>query len=551
MIAQPKLRLLTVAGTRPQFVKPAAVSRAIADHDRPPLATLVEEEILHAGQHYDPMIGQVCFDEMNIPPAVVNFRVSSRDGPGEDAAAMLSGMEREIPTRKTSAAHKPYALIVAVHYRPEISGGVPRILITEDFLVRAGFRVAILTPQPIEQGCRGAEIHRLSAPAYLSVGAGNGDGSHATRPALRFCKRWMKHCAFVPDTYAYWAMRAARRAVRSYRQAPPDLVITSSPQESSHWVGWQLKKQFGCRWIADFRDGWTFEPHRAEAALPLRRWIEGCMERLVLEHADGITAATRPIAEDFQQRFPHRAEQIHFLPTGFEETAIAPQGKDDALFRLVYAGRFGLSQQTRTPGVFLDGLQLAFERSATFRRYFRLVLVGELSAEERALLTAPGLADRIELLGQQPYETALSISAGATMLLLVTPPRLRSIATRKLFDYLAVRHPIFALAEGNEAARILAETRAGLCVAPDRPAAVADGLLRVFSHWQAGRLEQEFPCSGNDLYRSEGHFSRVMGPLVQQPSTGRACNCPPTHVSQSAVGRPYGRNFSARPCASS
>jgi hypothetical protein len=117
-------------------------------------------------------------------------------------------------------------------------------------------------------------------------------------------------------------------------------------------------------------------------------------------------------------------------------------------------------------------------------------------------------------MGPQPYETALRIAAGATMLLLITPPGLRSIATRKLFDYLAVRRPVLALAEGNEAARILRETRAGLCVAPDRREAVAAGLLRAFSLWQAGRLDEEIPCSGNDLYRSQVHFSRVFGRIV-------------------------------------
>ncbi len=103
MIAQPKLRLLTVVGTRPQFIKAAAVSRAIADHNRQPLATRVEEEILHTGQHYDPMMSQVFFDEMRIPPPVVNLRVGSRGGPGEATAAMLAGIEREILARKPDA----------------------------------------------------------------------------------------------------------------------------------------------------------------------------------------------------------------------------------------------------------------------------------------------------------------------------------------------------------------------------------------------------------------------------------------------------------------
>jgi hypothetical protein len=406
--------------------------------------------------------------------------------------------------------NKPYALIVAVHYRPEISGGVPRILIAEDFLVRAGFRVGIVTPQQIDSGCRGGEIIRVHAPRYLAVG---GSRSASPRPAPSW-KRLIKRVAFIPDTFCYWALRAARQAIRAARDATPDLVITSSPQESSHWVGWRLQKLFGCRWVADFRDGWTFEPHRPEVLLPFRRMIERRMERRVVEHADWITAATRPIAEDFQDRFPRRSERVHFLPTGFEQSPLTPEGQDDRLFRLIYTGRFGLSQKARTPDVFLDGLQQAMQADEAFRRQFRLVLVGDLSAEERTLLAAPLLAGCVEAMGSQPYEKTLDISAGATMLLLVTPPQLRSIATRKIFDYLAVRRPVFALAEGNEAARILKETGAGLCVAPDRPAAVAEGLLRAFALWQEGRLEQEVACAGNDLYRAEVHFSRVFGQVI-------------------------------------
>ncbi len=130
------------------------------------------------------------------------------------------------------------------------------------------------------------------------------------------------------------------------------------------------------------------------------------------------------------------------------------------------------------------------------------------------MLKSSPAADRIDVVGEQPYETALRISAGATMLLLVTPAGLRSIATRKIFDYLAARRPIFAMADGNEAARILERNPRGNVRAPDRPKAVADGLLRAFSSWQSGRLEQEFPCSGNNLYRSETHFSRVFGKII-------------------------------------
>ena len=101
MIAKRKVRLLTVVGARPQFVKAAVVSRAIAAwNQQPQAAAVVEEEILHTGQHYDPMMSQVFFDEMDIPPPVVNLQAGSYGGHGAATAAMLTGIEREILARR-------------------------------------------------------------------------------------------------------------------------------------------------------------------------------------------------------------------------------------------------------------------------------------------------------------------------------------------------------------------------------------------------------------------------------------------------------------------
>ena len=55
--------ILTIIGARPQIIKAAAVSRAVANvySDR------IEEKILHTGQHYDNNMSQVFFDELGIP----------------------------------------------------------------------------------------------------------------------------------------------------------------------------------------------------------------------------------------------------------------------------------------------------------------------------------------------------------------------------------------------------------------------------------------------------------------------------------------------------
>ncbi|MCP5184166.1 MAG: UDP-N-acetylglucosamine 2-epimerase (non-hydrolyzing) [Pseudomonadales bacterium] len=57
------MKIVTVVGARPQFIKAAAVSRAIAsDH-----AGDIDELIVHTGQHHDDNMSSVFFDELGIP----------------------------------------------------------------------------------------------------------------------------------------------------------------------------------------------------------------------------------------------------------------------------------------------------------------------------------------------------------------------------------------------------------------------------------------------------------------------------------------------------
>lgn len=88
------IRLLTVVGARPQFIKSAAISRAI----REAFADQVEEQILHTGQHYDPNMSAVFFEELGIPQPQFQLHVGSGRH-GEQTAKMITGIE-EVLTRE-------------------------------------------------------------------------------------------------------------------------------------------------------------------------------------------------------------------------------------------------------------------------------------------------------------------------------------------------------------------------------------------------------------------------------------------------------------------
>lgn len=80
--------ILTIIGARPQFIKAAALSRAIRNH----FANEIQEIIVHTGQHYDQNMSQVFIDEMNVPKPDYNLGVGS-DNHAKQTAVMIEKLE--------------------------------------------------------------------------------------------------------------------------------------------------------------------------------------------------------------------------------------------------------------------------------------------------------------------------------------------------------------------------------------------------------------------------------------------------------------------------
>jgi len=365
-------------------------------------------------------------------------------------------------------------LLVAQYAPPSPLIAARRIGGLTKYLGRLGFQITVLTSAmsgggPIEGAERVIRTGDLLTSRLnwrrASLDALRGDG------AASYSRRSRLEDIVVPDLGAVtWLPYALPAALRLARRQAFDCVLTSSPPQSAHLVGRALRRR-GLPWIAELRDGWTFEPPRPPLPRP-QRDLDARLERATLARADLVLGVTEPIAEDARRRLGVRAETVTnaFDP---EEQAADPGSVVDLVdrdrFMLVHTGRMAVSGSTPQP--LLDALERLGPGVVD------VVLAGPLGVDERGLVERAQGRGLVRWVGPLERSRALALQRAADALLVVTEGSARrSVATGKLFEYLAARRPIVVLGEETEAARIVLEARAGRVTSAHDPVAVAETL---------------------------------------------------------------------------
>ncbi len=87
------MKIMSIVGARPNFMKVASVARAVQKHNQAGSEPVIEHIILHTGQHYDEQMSKLFFRELEIPTPTYNLEVGS----GSHAAQTAQIMERFEP----------------------------------------------------------------------------------------------------------------------------------------------------------------------------------------------------------------------------------------------------------------------------------------------------------------------------------------------------------------------------------------------------------------------------------------------------------------------
>ena len=275
--------------------------------------------------------------------------------------------------------------------------------------------------------------------------------------------RLLSRRLLVPDENVSWNVTAIPAAVRIVREHGIDVVLTTSPPSSVHFVGAAVKRATGARWVADLRDSLVAHPHRRPSVSPLAAKERGerVVARLVARSADAVVAVSDAIAEEARAFSPRGPVVTIANGSDFDDFAGLEYHPGDR-FRITHTGSFF---GKRDPRPFLTALADSGLDDVVAR------FVGDFRAPTANGRKGSALAARLELHPFVPRRLALELQRDSEALLLLIPEaggRGRGVLSGKVFEYLAAERPILAaVPPDGAAARLIRETGAGVVAPPD------------------------------------------------------------------------------------
>ena len=108
------LKVVTVVGARPQFVKVATLTRAFSEFDN------VQHIVIHTGQHFDSNMSEIFFNQLNIPLPQYNLSISSLSH-GAMTGRMIEKIEEVL------LIEKPHILVVFGDTNSTLAGALAAV----------------------------------------------------------------------------------------------------------------------------------------------------------------------------------------------------------------------------------------------------------------------------------------------------------------------------------------------------------------------------------------------------------------------------------------
>ena len=320
---------------------------------------------------------------------------------------------------------------------------------------------------------------------------------------------WIRGNLFIPDARKFWIKPSIRYLSKYLRENPVDAMVSTGPPHSMHLIALGIKKKLNIPWLADFRDPWTNIDFFDK--LMLTRSAERKhrkLEERVLINADLRVTVSWNWAEDFKEMVDKNMGVVTngFDPDDFKNIEFKPGDKFDIV-------HIGSMNKDRNPTVFWEALSELMKEDEPFSKDLKLTFVGQTDFSVFEALDKYGLSGYAEKISYKPHDELMASAGNASVLLLPlnNTPNVNGIIPGKIFEYLALKRPIFCIGPGDgDSARIINQCNAGVVIGFDGKQKMKSGILKFYADF---KLDKRI-TPGDDEARNTYSRKKLTGEIA-------------------------------------
>ncbi len=399
-------------------------------------------------------------------------------------------------------------LIITYYWPPSAGSGVQRWLKMSKYLHEFGWQPVIFTPSNPDFHIKDesllkdipdkAEIVKIpiwepygiyrmltgTKPEESNFGMTNEGGDLSWSKKLSY---WVRGNIFIPDPRITWRSKSISFLKKYLSENPVDAFVTTGPPHSMHLIGLGVKKHFpDLKWVADFRDPWsTFDVHNSFLSETGKRKNEG-LEKEVLEKADWLVMTSNNTPGEFP---PLDKSKLKIITNGFDSDDFKnfkDTSDNKGKFKIYHTG---LLNTIRNPVNLWKALTELCNENKSFEEKLHLEIIGNVEpAIVDFLNNHTTLSNKVNFTKWIKHDELLNRYESANLLLLIVNQSRNAISQLpgKLFEYLALKKPLFALCpEGSSLAEAVKESGVGHAIDFSKKEEMKVALLDLFQKFES------------------------------------------------------------------
>lgn len=292
--------------------------------------------------------------------------------------------------------------------------------------------------------------------------------------------RTLANLLLQPDPQILWAPSAISTGKQLLSRLPHDVIVASGPPFSAFLIGARLSRRFNIPLVLDYRDEWDISRTHWENR-SCKGFVEGTqtwLQARTLRAANQVIATTKLSALQLATRVAQAGAtaRVEHVYNGYDPDDFPPLSSPRPRrrkFRITYAGtlwKLTSIEPLVTAAEYISATQPEMAKRLEF------VVVGRCTGEQEVVLNRL-LATHVQLNRQSylPHAETVQLMRDSDMLcvLLADTHDAARVVPAKIFEYLACKRPVLAIAPPGEMCELLKDNPIAVCHAPGDIQAIA------------------------------------------------------------------------------